>query len=73
MNPLDEIKRLYFKTTRTTIEADIARAIELLRMMPEDDRDRAGVYMEGLVEMRGEWSQSRPRATGPPSRRKRND
>ena len=54
---LSEIRRLYFKTTRKTIEYDLAHAIELLKSMPsEDDRDRARVYMDGLSQMRSEWA-----------------
>jgi hypothetical protein len=56
MDPLSEIKRLYYQTTRTTIQRDIARAIELLKSMPSDDeRERAAVYMDGLSQMRSEW------------------
>jgi hypothetical protein len=59
--PLDEIKQLYFKTTKATIERDFLRAVELLKSMPSvDDRQRAHVYMEGLAEMRKEFGPSRP-------------
>ncbi len=34
---LAEIKRLYFKTTRATIDRDFDRAIDLLKEMPEDE------------------------------------
>lgn len=54
---LAEIRRIYFKTTRKTIEHDLAHAIELLTSLPTDeDRDRAAVYMDGLSQMRSEWS-----------------
>jgi hypothetical protein len=53
--PLAEIKRLYYRTSRATVERDLARAIELLKSMPEQDRSRAAVYMEGLAEMRKEF------------------
>jgi hypothetical protein len=54
---LAEIRRIYFKTSRQTIEHDFAHAIELLKSLPtEDDREKATVYMEGLAEMRKEWS-----------------
>lgn len=60
MDALDEIKRLYFRTTAATIERDFARAIELLRGMRDDqERGRAHVYMEGLAEMRKEWNRGR--------------
>jgi hypothetical protein len=63
MDPLDEIRRLYFTTTRTTIRRDLARAVALLTSMPTDaDRERARVFMEGLAAMRSEWAESsRPR------------
>lgn len=56
MDPLSEIKRLYYKATRATIQRDLARAVELLKSMPNDDeRERAAVYMDGLSQMRNEW------------------
>jgi len=54
---LADIRRIYFKTTRRTIENDLAHAIELLKSLPsEEERERASVFMEGLNEMRREWS-----------------
>jgi hypothetical protein len=54
---LAEIRKIYFKTTRQTIEHDLAHAIELLKSLPtEEDRERARVYMDGLSQMRSEWS-----------------
>ena len=65
MDRLAEIKRLYYNTTRTTIQRDLARAITLLKAMKdEDDRQRAAVYMDGLSQMRSEWGagpKGRPR------------
>ena len=56
MDPLDEIKRLYFNTTRATIERDIKRAIDLMKKMKSDEeRERARGFMDGLAEMRGEF------------------
>ncbi len=52
---LDEIKALNYKTTRATIDRDFDRAIDLLKGLPEEDRHRAAVYMEGLAEMRKEF------------------
>ena len=60
-DPLDEIRQLYFKATAATIERDLFRAISLLKRIPEDQRDRATVFMEGLSEMRKEF---RPRRKG---------
>jgi hypothetical protein len=57
MNALDEIKRLYYKTTQSTIQKDLARAVDLLKSMPtEEERERAAVYMDGLAQMRTEWA-----------------
>ena len=53
---LAEIKRLYFAATRQTIQADLAKALDLLTSMEsEDERERATVYMHGLNEMRRDW------------------
>jgi hypothetical protein len=53
---LAEIRRLYFTTTRDRIEADLTRALDLLKSIPgEDERERATVYMEGLAEMYKDW------------------
>jgi hypothetical protein len=52
---LKEIKRLYFKTTRATIDGDFDRAIDLLKAMPQAERERATVFMQGLAEMRKEF------------------
>ena len=64
---LEEIKHLYYNATKTTIQRDLARAVELLKSMPtEEDRERAAVYMDGLAQMRGEWADR----GGPPRRKK---
>ena len=53
---LAEIRRLYFKTTRHTIQQDLERALDLLKSMTsEEERERATVYMEGLAQMRSDW------------------
>jgi hypothetical protein len=58
MTPLSEIKRLYFNTTKATIQKDLARAVALLKSMAtEDERERAAVYMDGLSQMRSEWAE----------------
>jgi hypothetical protein len=57
---LAEIRRIYFKTSRTTIDHDLAHAIELLKSLPtEDDRERATVYMQGLAEMQRNWARKK--------------
>jgi hypothetical protein len=54
---LAEIKRLYYETTRPTIQQDLAKALDLLRSMAnEAERERAAVYMDGLAQMRSEWA-----------------
>jgi hypothetical protein len=57
MDAIDEIKQLYYQATAKSIQEDFARAIDLLKAMPDEaTRERAAVYMEGLAEMRNEWS-----------------
>jgi hypothetical protein len=56
MDKLEEIRRLYYGTSRATIQRDLDRAIDLLKSMPgEEERQRAAVYMDGLSQMRSEW------------------
>jgi hypothetical protein len=51
-----EIKRLYYETTRQTIQQDLTKALDLLKSMAsEEERERAAVYMDGLAQMRSEW------------------
>lgn len=71
---LAEIRRLYFQTTRQSVQDDLAKALDLLKSMPtEEERERATVYMEGLAQMRSDWArQQKSRSTHPhPKRRKR--
>jgi hypothetical protein len=57
---LAEIRRIYFNTTRQTIDNDLAHAIELLKSLPDEDaREKATVFMHGLSEMQREWQASR--------------
>ena len=59
---LDEIRQIYFKTTKQTIENDLAHAIELLKSLPDEDaREKATVYMHGLAELRKEWAGGKTR------------
>ena len=68
---LAEIKRLYFQTTRQTIEQDFAKAIDLLKSMTtEEERERATVFMDGLAEMRRDW---RGRRVAPKESRRERD
>ena len=62
---LAEIRRLYFKTTKQTIQEDLAKALELLKSMSnEEERERATVYMEGLAEMYKDWVRKKKRRHG---------
>ena len=81
MDALAEIKKIYYATTKATIQKDLARAIDLLKTLPsEEEREKVAVYMDGLSQMRSEWSAaagggvkptagSGPRAGGPQSAR----
>ena len=61
---LAEIRRLYFKTTKETIEKDLDRALGLLKSMAtEEERERATVFMEGLAEMRKDWAKKKQKKT----------
>ena len=56
---LAEIRRIYFKATKDTIEKDLDRALRLLKSMAsEEERERATVFMEGLAEMRKDWAKT---------------
>jgi hypothetical protein len=62
---LAEIRQIYFKTSRETIEHDFAHALELLRSLPsEEERERATVFMHGLAEMRRDWGAGAARSKG---------
>lgn len=53
---LDEIRRLYFETSKSSILDDFDKAIDLLKSIEsQDERQKATVYMAGLAEMRKEW------------------
>jgi hypothetical protein len=54
---LAEIRRLYFSATKKTIAEDLAKAVQLLKSMnSEEERERATVYMDGLSQMRSDWT-----------------
>lgn len=56
LDPFDAIKQIYYSATRETIERDLARALELLRQMPDDEaRQRAAGLMHGLTDLQREW------------------
>ena len=54
---LAEIKRLYYETSKATIQRDFAKAVDLLKSLgSEEERERAAVYMDGLAQMRSDWA-----------------
>lgn len=56
---LSDIRQIYFTTTKSTILRDFDRAIDLLKTIPSpEERQRATVYMDGLAEMRKEFTAS---------------
>lgn len=63
MNAIDEIRQLYFNATAATIQRDLARAVEVLKSLPDEvARERAAVFMDGLAQMRTEWALERKKA-----------
>lgn len=69
---LAEIKRLYYQTSRGTIQQDFAKAIDLLKSMPsEEERERVAVYMDGLSQMRSDWARAGKRKEKGRSKRKK--
>ena len=57
LDPFDQIKQIYYSTSRETIERDLARALELLRQMPDEEaRQRAAGLMHGLADLKREWA-----------------
>jgi hypothetical protein len=53
---IEEIRRMYFAATPKTIQRDLERAIDILKALKdEEERGKAAVFMEGLIELRKEW------------------
>jgi hypothetical protein len=68
---LAEIRRLYFSTTKQTIQDDLAKALDLLKSMAsEEERERATVYMEGMAQMRAEWNRGKKGGRSKPPRQR---
>lgn len=60
-----EIKRLYYKTTKATIQEDLTKALDLLKSMAnEEERERVAVYLDGMSQMRSEWGMGSKKAKG---------
>jgi hypothetical protein len=67
-----DIRRIYFRTTKRTIQNDVIAAIALLKSLPtEEDRERARVYMDGLAQMRSDWARADDGGKGVPRKRRR--
>lgn len=50
------IRKMYFETTPKTIQRDLERAIDILKSLKDDEeRGKAAVFMDGLIELRKEW------------------
>ena len=59
MDALEEIRKIYFSTTKGSIQRDFERAIDLIKSLPDEaSREKAAVFMEGIAQMRTEWSAS---------------
>ena len=70
-DPVAEIRRLYYATSKQTIARDLARAIDLLKQLPSDEeRERAAVFMDGLSQMRSEWGVTGAPGPRQPGRRR---
>jgi hypothetical protein len=55
-----EIRRLYFQTSKRTIQEDLAKALDLLKSIAsEEERERATVFMEGMAQMRSDWAREK--------------
>jgi hypothetical protein len=66
LDPFEEIRKLYFGTSRETIDRDLTRALDLLTRMPSDDeRQRAAGYMHGLSELKREWKRPKKKKGNP--------
>ena len=70
LDPFDQIKQIYYSTTRETIERDLARALDLLRQMPDDEaRQRAAGLMHGLSDLKREWKPRKKAKKAAPGKR----
>ena len=69
---LAQLRRIYFKTSKKTIEHDFAHAISLLKTIEsEEDRQKASVFMEGINELRKEWTPKPKPASASKPKKKR--
>ncbi len=67
---LEQIRKIYFRTTKQTVEHDLAHAIELLKSLEtEEQREKATVFMDGIAQMRSEWARQSKKQTRGTKRR----
>jgi hypothetical protein len=59
-----ELREIYFKTSKQTIENDLIHAIELFKRLSEEDQDKGAMYMEGIGQMRQEWAGKKAQVKG---------
>ncbi len=53
---INQISTLYYHATPKTIEQDVTKAVQLLKLLPaEQTRAKAAVFMDGLSQMQSEW------------------
>ena len=58
-----QIKSLYYDTTKSTIEKDLQKAVDVFKTLNDDiSRDAVAEYMDGLSQMRSEWRIEKSRA-----------
>jgi hypothetical protein len=66
---IEAIRTLYFNATRSTIQRDLTKAIDLFKALKtEEEREKAAVFMDGLSQMRSEWGVRPSGASGPQQR-----
>ena len=57
-----DIRTLYLRASPATIQRDLPRAVELFKSLrTEAAREQAAVYMDGLSQLRSEWTPTRRR------------
>ena len=61
-NNVRQIRKLYLEATPRTIQGNVNKAVELLKSLPtENARQEAAVYMDGLSQLRSEWTLAKKR------------
>ena len=61
-NNVRKIRKLYLEASPRTIHGDLNKAVELLKALStENARQKAAVYMDGLSQLRSEWTLAKKR------------